>query len=287
MGRTQKISEELIRKPGVFIKALILIGVSLVLAVCVTAANAEGIILARLSPQEIQQIGDRVFENECASKDECLAEWNEGEDFLSVGIAHFIWYPKDREGPFDESFVKFLDYTKASGEKIPAWFNTIPFPACPWNYREEFLSDQGNPKLQELREFLITTKQLQAAFIVKRMEDALPLMLKNASEGSREKIALQFNRVASAPSGAYALADYVNFKGLGVAPSESYQGKGWGLLQVLVEMKDENEAPNALEEFVRSADKILTDRVNNAPQERNEQKWLPGWQKRINSYLKQ
>lgn len=240
-----------------------------------------------LSPQEIQRIGDKVFENECASKDKYLVAWNEGEDFLSVGIAHFIWYPVNRKGPFKEGFVKYLEYAKASGEKIPRWLDVEPFPACPWNSREQFLNDQSNPNLQELREFLAATKPVQAAFIVKRLKDALPLILTNAPEDSREKIFRQFSRVASTSSGVYALADYVNFKGLGTTSSESYRGKGWGLLQVLAEMKDEDEAPNALKEFVRSADKILTARVNNAPLERNEQKWLPGWQKRIDSYLKQ
>jgi hypothetical protein len=133
----------------------------------------------------------------------------------------------------------------------------------------------------------VTSKPLQAAFIVKRLEDALPLILKNIPEDVRGRIAMQFNRVASTRSGGYALADYVNFKGLGITPSESYQGKGWGLFQVLSEMKNENESPGAVEEFVTSADKILTTRVANAPQGRNERKWLPGWRRRINSYPNQ
>ena len=83
------------------------------------------------------------------------------------------------------------------------------------------------------------------------------------------------------------LADYVNFKGLGIAPSEKYQGKGWGLLQVLEGMKDENEALDTVGEFARSANTVLENRINNSPLSRNEQRWLPGWQKRVNSYLKQ
>jgi hypothetical protein len=250
---------------------------------CVIAGARE----ISLSSQEMQWIGDKVFENECASKDKYMVVWNAGEDFLSVGIAHFIWYPANRKGPFEESFAGYLEYAKASGEKIPRWLDTKPFPACPWDSREQFLNDQSNPDLQELREFLEATKPVQSAFIVKRLNDALPLMLANVPEGSRDKISHQFNRVASMSSGAYALADYVNFKGLGTAPSESYGGKGWGLLQVLAEMKDNGEDPDALKEFVRSASKILATRVKNAPLERNEHKWLPGWQKRVDSYLKQ
>src|SRR3989338_7925466 len=81
-----------------------------------TDASAQGI---SVSQQEIQQIGERVFENECASKDENLIVWNEGEGFLSLGIGHFIWYPAKGKKPFVGSFVKFIEYAKISGEKIP------------------------------------------------------------------------------------------------------------------------------------------------------------------------
>jgi len=245
--------------------------------------NASGF---QLSSREIGWIGEKVFENECASKDKYLVSWNEGEDFLSVGIAHFIWYPEGKKGLFEESFPSFLKYAKVSGAKIPQWLNTKLSPACPWNSRDDFFSNQADTRLIELRDFLVTSKPLQAAFIVKQLEDALPLILKNTPEDSRGRIAIQFNRIASTRSGVYALADYVNFKGLGITPSERYQDKGWGLFQVLAEMKNENEAPSAIEEFVRSANKILTTRVANAPQGRNEQKWLPGWQKRVSSYLR-
>jgi hypothetical protein len=241
----------------------------------------------QLSRQEIIRIGEKVFENECASKDECLVEWNDGESFLSLGIGHFIWYPENSDRSFEESFPKFLDYAKSLGEKIPEWLNKDLYLFCPWNSREEFLRSQGDRRLLELREFLITTKPLQAAFMVKRLQDALPVMLKSVSGERRATILQQFNRVASVPSGVYALVDYANFKGLGILSSERYKGKSWGLLQVLSEMRDETEAPNVLEEFVRAAEKVLIERVNNSPQGRNEQKWLPGWQKRINSYLNQ
>jgi len=262
-------------------KAMLFLGLFLFL---VTDAAAQKILL---SQQEIQQIGERVFENECASKDENLIAWNEGEDFLSLGIGHFIWHPKNSKALFEGSFIKFLKYAKTSGEKIPRWLDRKPFPACPWSSRNNFLSAQNDRHLIELKDFLIRTKSLQAAFIVKRLEDALPVILKHASESNREKISLQLDRLLSTPSGGYALADYVNFKGLGIASSENYQGKGWGLLQVLEGMKDESEAPDAVGEFARSANAVLENRINNSPSSRNEQRWLPGWQKRVNSYLKE
>ncbi|MGB4520312.1 MAG: hypothetical protein WBI28_00040 [Candidatus Omnitrophota bacterium] len=274
-------------KRSLFIKALIFLGVFSVLAGNIIKVDAQGLIIRQLCQQEIQYIGERVFENECASKDDNLIAWNEGEDFLSLGIGHFIWYPANGKELFEESFVKFLEYAKTSGEKIPRWLDKKPFPACPWSSRDSFLSAQSDSRLMELKDFLIKTKPMQVAFIVKRLEDALPLILKYASEDSCEKISSQVNRLTATFSGIYVLADYVNFKGLGIVPSENYHGKGWGLFQVLEGMKDENEAPDALREFARSANIVLIDRVKNSPLGRNERKWLPGWQKRVNSYIKQ
>ncbi|MBU0503969.1 MAG: hypothetical protein ABH882_00275 [Candidatus Omnitrophota bacterium] len=255
----------------------------LVFSVVLTQASAQTILL---SAEEVSFIGERVFENECASNNENLIAWNEGEDFLSLGIGHFIWHPANSRRIFEESFVKFLEYAKASGEKSPPWLDKKTFPECPWDSRDDFLNAKSDVRLIELKEFLIRTKPLQSAFILKRLEDALPLILMRAPESSREKIASQFNRVASAPSGIYALADYVNFKGLGIALSENYQGKSWGLLQVLEGMRGEIEAPDAIREFALSANIVLMDRVKNSPLGRNEQKWLPGWQKRVDSYIK-
>lgn len=268
-------------------KASIFIGIFLVLGLRLPVTNAQGAIIGQLSQQEIQRIGEKIFENECASKEENLISWNEGEDFVSLGIGHFIWYPPRGKRIFVGSFVKFLEYAKASGEEIPPWLDKKPIPACPWGSRYIFLKAKSDRRLRELKNFLVKTKSLQAAFIMKRLEESLPLILKHIPESSREKIILQFKRLASTSSGVYVLADYANFKGLGITPSEYYRGKGWGLLQVLEGMRSADEAPDAVGEFARSANVVLRERVKNSPLARNEKKWLPGWQKRVNSYIKQ
>ena len=268
------------------ISILVLTGISFFITSALIA-DAGDASIRKLSPQEIELIGEMVFKNECASKDDNLIAWNEGEDFMSLGIGHFIWYPAKGKRTFIGSFAKFVEYARISGEKIPSWLDKEPVPACPWMSRGSFLNAQSDKRLAGLKKFLANTKSAQAAFIVKRLEEALPLILKHASESSREKITVQMNRLISTPSGVCVLADYVNFKGLGITPSEYYQGKGWGLLQVLEGMRGENEAPDAVREFMRSADNVLTERVKNSPLGRNEQKWLPGWQKRVNSYIKQ
>jgi len=137
----------------------------------------------------------------------------------------------------------------------------------------------------KFRRFLIKTMPFQADFIQKRLKSALPLMLTAVQERQRSHIRQQFDRVATAPMGMYALMDYVNFKGEGVNPKERYSGQGWGLLQVLAEMHGELPGIAATTEFARSAEMLLTRRVDLSPPERHESRWLAGWRKRIQTYV--
>jgi len=120
--------------------------------------------------------------------------------------------------------------------------------------------------------------------MVNRLNRALPTMLATASDSQKAKVEQQFQRVASVPMGYYALIDYVNFKGEGVKSSERYQGKGWGLLQVLQNMKVQDE--DVLGAFAEAANRVLARRVANSPPERKEARWLNGWRKRISTYNK-
>lgn len=250
---------------------------------CGAFAGAEPVSLSR---QEIDRTGERIFENECASNDEWLVRWNEGEDFLSLGIGHFIWYPERRRAIFEESFPAFLTFAKASGTKLPVWLDTQPSPPCPWNSMDEFLlrrADDG--RIAELENFLKITKSLQASFIIKRFNDNLPLLLENAAGEEQERIKRQIERLASVPGGTFAMIDYSNFKGYGLVTSERYHGRGWGLFQVLAGMRNEKEAPDVMAEFIETAKRILAERVANSPKERNEARWLAGWQRRVDLYI--
>jgi len=77
----------------------------------------------------------------------------------------------------------------------------------------------------------------------------------------------------------------VNFKGEGVLATERYAGQGWGLLQVLEGMKQETTGREAVKNFAESAKAVLRNRVRNSPPERNEARWLPGWLKRVETYV--
>jgi hypothetical protein len=257
------------------------------IVICFFLFNPFSYIFAQdilLSSKEIQWVGEKVFENECSGKEECLLEWNDGEDFLSLGVGHFIWYPQGQTGPFEESFIKFLSYLKNSGEKLPGWLNVNPLPGCPWGTKDEFLRDREGSKVAELYQLLTNTKFKQMNFIVNRLDDALAEMLESIPEDQHQKITEGFLDLASTPEGIFALIDYINFKGLGIVSTERYHEKGWGLVQVLSEMNGQEKA-KTLESFVKAANKVLEERVRNSPPERNEQRWLAGWKNRVASYL--
>ncbi len=233
----------------------------------------------KISAAEADSIGRKIWRNECAGTRDGLTSWNKGEDFASLGIGHFIWYPAGKRGPFKESFPALRDYLQMQGVKLPGWLASAK--ACPWPDRTAFMADFRSAKMEELRSLLASNVGLQARFAALRLEQSLPDMLASAPASEREEIRSNFYRVANAPGGLYALMDYVNFKGEGTSPSERYRGEGWGLLQVLAGMSDSG-SPTAA--FSRSADRVLTRRVELSPADRGEKRWLPGWRNRVSTY---
>ena len=236
----------------------------------------------RISDSEALGIGKRVWQNESNGSVTGLTAWNSGEDFASLGIGHFIWYPQRAPGPFEESFPKFLAFARDHHATIPAWLNQAS--ACPWNSRAEFSKAQNSSQMQELRQFLAHNVDLQAQFLVARLQQSLTKMLDEAASAERANVQRQFERVASTAQGCYALVDYVNFKGEGVLDTERYRGEGWGLLQVLEQMHGTENDASAAREFSNSAAAILRRRVQNSPPERHEGRWLPGWLNRVRTY---
>lgn len=236
----------------------------------------------QISRENALRIGKRVWQNESNGSISGLTAWNAGEDFASLGIGHFIWYPQGMRGPFEESFAKFLAFAQERNVTVPVWLNQAT--ACPWNSRAEFSRAQDSAQMRELRQFLAHTVDLQAQFLVARLQQSLEKILNEAAPGERANVERQFTRVSSTPHGSYALVDYVNFKGEGVLHTERYRGEGWGLLQALEQMHGSENGAGATREFSNSAAAILRRRVQNSPPERHEARWLSGWLNRVRTY---
>ncbi len=249
------------------------------IALCICGWTGEPSFAATLqiSPQQAEQVGRRVWQNESGGTIQGLTAWNKGEDFASLGIGHFIWYPKDKRGPFEESFPGLVRYLERSGVRLPQGARLDG--ACPWDSRDEFMRDFDSVEMKAIRDLLARTVPEQARFLAMRLEEALSKML--AHTDRKAHVEKQFYKLAQSAQGLYAMMDYVNFKGEGTSATERYEGEGWGLLQVLEGMNESGDAPR---EFARSADRVLTRRVKNAPASRGEERWLPGWRNRLKTY---
>ena len=235
-------------------------------------------------------LGERIFANECAAEFDCLTSWNQGEDFPSLGIGHFIWFPQGEDFPFEETFPSLLASFQTDNIKLPSWINSdsktskVSEIGAPWKSRDQFYSDFNSAETIELRNFLADTKPEQINFIVNRLSRSLDDIVATFPMSQQATVREKLSTLAQShpPYGSYALIDYVHFKGTGLTPSERYENQGWGLQQVIEEMES---APTTLYSFVQAAKHMLSRRVANAPIERNEQRWHAGWHKRVESYL--
>jgi len=230
-----------------------------------------------LNEAQTNALGELIWKNEGQQKREHLTTWNKKENFPSLGLGHFIWYPTMKKGPFKEQFPALLAFMQENGVVLPPWLRQATH--APWQSRIQFYEAFDDPQLTQLRQLLSEQLPLQTKFIIKRLEQAIPLILASCNETEKQTITLQLQRL-STPAGIFALLDYVNFKGEGLNESERYQGQGWGLKQVLLAMPLDSQSP--LRSLGFAADEVLTRRVKNAPRE--EGQWLTGWRARVHAY---
>jgi hypothetical protein len=257
----------------------------LALAACgpVSISAAAAPVGSSLSASEKAAIGKKIWQNESAGKVDGLTAWNGGEEFPSLGIGHFIWYPAGFQGPFEESWPKFIAYARQQGAQPPA---VALSKNSPWKSQAAFKAAFQSPEMKSLRQWLASTVTLQTDFIIARSRGALPKILAAAPAYDRARVQENYQKVAASAQGTYALIDYVNFKGDGTSPTEKYNGLGWGLLQVLAGMKDVPAGPAAASEFAASAKRMMDRRIANSPPARGEARWKEGWHNRCDTYGK-
>jgi hypothetical protein len=246
-------------------------------------AAAAGPAASPLSAGQKAAIGNKIWQNECAGSVDGLTTWNAGEEFPSLGIGHFIWYPAGFKGRFEESWPSFVAFARQQGARPPA---VAMERHSPWASKAAFQADFRGARLSSLRSWLAANVTLQTDFIIARSRAALPKVLAAAPASDRARLQANYQKVGATPQGTYALIDYVNFKGDGTQASERYQGKGWGLLQVLGSMKDVSAGPPAAAEFAASAKRMLDRRIANSPAERGEARWREGWHNRCSTYAR-
>ncbi|MGK0373503.1 MAG: hypothetical protein ACJAW1_003778 [Glaciecola sp.] len=237
--------------------------------------------IPELKLAQLQSIGEKIYQNETGSNPEHLIAWNNGEAFASLGLGHFIWFPKDIDSPFTETFPSLLQYLQAQNVAIPDWLQQNQY--CPWQNKQDFTDAKKSKQMQELRILLASTFEHQVAFIHQRMRRSLPLMLAEVDNAkTKSLVKSRFQALTATELGMYSLIDYVNFKGEGISDTEKYNNQGWGLLQVLLNMQIDTKNQHLA--FTQACDTMLTRRVKNSPQKQVEQNWLAGWRKRCGTY---
>jgi len=236
-----------------------------------------------------KKIGQKIWLNETGGKSEAITSWSANEEFASLGIGHFIWFPVGKWLPFEESFPALLEFMRKKNVHLPAWLDQTQIPANPWTSRAEFRKNSNSPQMKELRQFLLDTVAEQTQFMVARAQGAMEKILKTTPDGTeREHIVIQFTRVIRASENFYPLIDYINFKGEGTNPneaatnSETGRRQGWGLKQVLLKMNGDTSDPKAVRaEFADAAQLVLQQRVRNLPSNRV---FEVGWLRRVATY---
>lgn len=236
-----------------------------------------------MSSDDLKWVGEKIYLNETGGNEHYIVAWNDRENFASLGLGHFIWFPENLNSPFTESFPDLLNYMQDQNVTLPSWLTTRS--DAPWSNRNAFIEAKSrqDKKLQDLKELLLTSFDHQVRFILQRKQNALPLMLgKLQTKSEKLKIKSLYDQLSSTKLGTYSLIDYVNFKGEGISESERYKGQGWGLLQVLQNI---NHGEDDLHiEFTKACKKVLKNRVDNSPNKDRERAWLKGWYKRCDTY---
>lgn len=238
---------------------------------------SEGSPFTSLNDTQLNRMAQQIFQNEAGGEREKLAYWSPNEDFPSLGIGHFIWFPQSASAARarfgGDSFPPFLRFAVAQGATLPPVLARLsPDFVCPWPNRRSFENMKSDDRASLVR-FLDETKHLQMKHILQRFAGARSAF---KAEPQGAAALARMDAVAGSPTGAYPIIDYVNFKGEGNSSDPS----SWGLWNVLLQMKISFPEQAHLA-FADAAAAVLRQRVERNPK---DGVFLNGWLNRIQTY---
>jgi hypothetical protein len=164
-----------------------------------------------------------------------MTSWNAGEGFASLGIGHFIWYPKGVNGPYEESFPELVRFLAGNGKKLPAWLKAAD--DCPWNSKAEFQADIRSERMNELRTSSRRPFGSKVSSSLYGWRKRCRSCSQGAPENRREVIKARFEKLTESGNGTFAVIDYVNFKGEGRIQTSDIAGKGGACSRCSTEWK--------------------------------------------------
>jgi len=273
-----------------------------------------------LDEQDYQKIIQYVSGNEFQNDPESSIDWNEGEDFASLGMGHFIWYPEGVEQKFTESFPKMavvLWRSWPTSSDIPPQLRSAfnyskefifkssgEVRFCPWAKRTSFFAwkEQNPIEWGYLISFINhpMIKRIQLAYMDQDFREAIvrlydevdsndDLVAMEASSGEtvasvRQHLRSVILSLLTSKEGTTALMDYVNFKGDGTDSRMRYSNVGWGLQQVLYWTDLKSGSLEQLKSLARAALNRLTRRAMLSGREIEREVWIHGWANRVLGY---
>lgn len=224
--------------------------------------------------EKMSALENKIKTNKASSQDKVIY-WHLHEPFPYLGIGRFIWFPKEATFSYEEDFPSLLKFMQQNGHKLPEWLDGSF--SCPWRTRQDFEQDQK--KQQELKETLELGFELQIKFLVSHSFETFEKIVNSFDEKDRPLMEDKFKQLLQDPRGLYTLIDYCQFKGSGLSEKEFKNGYGFGLKQVMESIPSDAVS---IECFVKAAKDVLKNRVKNS--NGDDQKWLPGWMSRLDSY---
>jgi len=109
----------------------------------------------KLSKEQLLAVAERIFQNETGGVRNNLVDWNDGENFPSLGIGHFTWFKASggRSG-FGDSLPDMIAYYKQQGIQLPKLLSEFRY--SPWNSKSELMAKKanGDKDIQELMQVL-------------------------------------------------------------------------------------------------------------------------------------
>ena len=202
------------------------------------------------------EISKKIWQNEFKKgTTEGLIQWNENEDFLRLGIGHFVWKNPSSKSKEKNELPELIQYIRNNSpeQNIPN-FLTLKF--SPWENREKVYAAKKikGELMQKMEEFFDKTFKTQSQFIFDKT-----IQFINTYHDQRK-----ITTLAQTKQGFFVIADYLNFKG------ESS----------LVLTLDRTQDPS-VSSFIESAKETIKQEVQRDP---NKKIWLNGWINRVESY---
>lgn len=195
--------------------------------------------LSSVSEEELSKISERLYQNVTDGNANHIVQWNNKQQSLHLGFG-FVWYPQMSDNGSKSTFPSYLRYLQNQQVPLPIWLMNAVQTGAPWSTRASFERSKNDSEMRELRRILQTTKELQALFLLDRLQKNTPRIVQQASARERERLIYNLQAMRKAKGGLYPLLDYVSF-------NES------ALPRVLSHMQKHTSHERVLEAFAESA----------------------------------